>query len=494
MKKSKLQKLFELINTLSKSEKSYFKQLSTTGKEEKIYLKLFDLIYDLNVYNTANEQTIIDQFSKSGQFSEKINYLYNLILKSLRSKSKQSPLAKLNSYLENIDILYEKALFNQAIDELSRAKKFAYKHELFEGLLNLVNREQVILSNILPNDLTSRIKELNNELQQVLALINEIFEITFLNKRIINFTHEKRVDQITIIKNELNSLKNEHFLSNEYKPKSIRAAILLEMTKSAVAELESKPIDKILLSTNILNYFEKENQNLKADRIKYLTIKLNYFYQCFYSQRLEKFDQLFIELKEEVYDLPLLEIKLLTSAYPLLVIRHGSFTNYNSNLDKIQIYIDTLFDRYQGRISNNFLKVIYYTRACFFCYSQKWDDASENINKCLLINSKLRQDLFIVSHMIYMICLYETEGKRSSHHLKKTARKTYKYISSLDYELPHEKEFCKFFNRIKIGESAKKEELENLFSILNKSEKNLLSRSYIRGYFNFIDWTIWNKK
>ena len=73
--------LFQLIKSLTKSEKRYFKLSSSLQSGEKNYLKLFEAI---ELQNEYDEEAIKEQF-KAETFikhlpSEK-NHLYNLILK-----------------------------------------------------------------------------------------------------------------------------------------------------------------------------------------------------------------------------------------------------------------------------------------------------------------------------------------------------------------------------------------------------------------------------
>lgn len=76
--------LFNLIKSLTKSEKRFFKLSSSIQSGEKNYFKLFDYIDDQSEYDEAKlkEHFKTERFIKHLP-SEK-NHLYKLILKSLR--------------------------------------------------------------------------------------------------------------------------------------------------------------------------------------------------------------------------------------------------------------------------------------------------------------------------------------------------------------------------------------------------------------------------
>jgi len=88
MPKTPSNKLFNLVNSLTGSEKRYFKLFvnkNQTGKHNK-YILLFDAIDAQEIYDDEALRKIVysNQPIQSRKFSELKNYLYELILKSLQ--------------------------------------------------------------------------------------------------------------------------------------------------------------------------------------------------------------------------------------------------------------------------------------------------------------------------------------------------------------------------------------------------------------------------
>ncbi len=106
--------LFDLVKSLTKSEKRFFKLSSSLQSGEKNYLKIFDVIDKQNEYN---ENAIKDQFAGETfikHFPSEKNHLYKLILKSLRSYHSDNSISSvLKQEIKNIEILYNKALFKE---------------------------------------------------------------------------------------------------------------------------------------------------------------------------------------------------------------------------------------------------------------------------------------------------------------------------------------------------------------------------------------------
>lgn len=159
--------LYELVNSLSISEKGYFKK---SVPKNSVYVKLFDI---LNKQKTYNEKEIINLF-KSNSESKNIavvkNYLYDSILTSLRNYHQEKNVEwQLSGATEQLKLLYDKGLYNQCEVLLDKTKKLAYEHELYIYLLPLFSFEYVY-NQFKLIDSTG----LFEEEKKVLSLLNEM--------------------------------------------------------------------------------------------------------------------------------------------------------------------------------------------------------------------------------------------------------------------------------------------------------------------------------
>ncbi len=138
--------LFDLIKSLTKSEKRFFKLSSSLQAGEKNYLKIFDAIDKQQVYEEAD---IKKQFAGErfvNHFPSEKNHLYKLILKSLRAYHADNSVSSLlKQEIKNIEILYKKALFAECNRFLIRAKKMAVAYEKFYYHFELLNWEKLLL-------------------------------------------------------------------------------------------------------------------------------------------------------------------------------------------------------------------------------------------------------------------------------------------------------------------------------------------------------------
>jgi hypothetical protein len=131
--------LFDLIHSLSPSEKRHFKLFSAKRSDDtkNKYETLFDLIENQEKYNEAEIKKNIQDEKVAGYYAAAKNYLYDVVKDSLfayhLNLSKESILKK---ELQVISLLYQKGLFSQCdklirkIEKETRSEEnFIYLHE-----------------------------------------------------------------------------------------------------------------------------------------------------------------------------------------------------------------------------------------------------------------------------------------------------------------------------------------------------------------------------
>jgi len=142
--------LFELIRSLSKSEKRYFKLLSSrhTIGDENNYVRLFDYIEKQTVYN---EELLFKEFAGEPflhRFSITKKRLYDHILSALDAfHSASSSDAQIFKLLHSADILYTKSLYDQCGRILRSAEKLAEKQEKFILLAEIRKKQKKLIEN-----------------------------------------------------------------------------------------------------------------------------------------------------------------------------------------------------------------------------------------------------------------------------------------------------------------------------------------------------------
>ena len=206
--------LFDLIKSLTKSEKGYFKKYASinSAKKESNYLELFDAI---DAQETSDKKQAKELFSEK-KFSNHLhvtkNYLYHLILKSLRAyRSESSNTAVLKGLLSDIELLVEKGLHTHARKHLKKAKNLA-ESDKESGLYFDVAQAEIRLNmiegykNITDNGLDQIFDAIKNRLDE-LALINKYQKLFLQFNCLIRkegfFINSEKKKQIEKLKKQL---------------------------------------------------------------------------------------------------------------------------------------------------------------------------------------------------------------------------------------------------------------------------------------------------
>jgi len=143
--------LFQLIKSLSKSEKRYFKIYASRHVigEQNNYIKLFDAIDRQKEYD---EDAIRKEFASEvfiKQLSVTKNYLYRLILESMRAyHAERTPRAQVRGLLNDADFLIGRRLFEQADKIIDKARKTAQANEEYILLLETMTLERTVMREI----------------------------------------------------------------------------------------------------------------------------------------------------------------------------------------------------------------------------------------------------------------------------------------------------------------------------------------------------------
>jgi hypothetical protein len=137
--------LFELIKSMDRNEKRYFRLYASLQKGSKNYIELFNAIDKQKQYD---EHLLRRKYHKEkfiSQLAFTKNYLYKLLMKSLINyREENSADSKIHSLISQCKILFGKALYRQYFKTIIRAKEFAIEHERFGYYLQILDMEKII--------------------------------------------------------------------------------------------------------------------------------------------------------------------------------------------------------------------------------------------------------------------------------------------------------------------------------------------------------------
>lgn len=134
--------LFDLIKSLNKSEKRYFKLFTGLQEGNKNYLDLFNAVEKQDVYDEKNIKEQLKNHPVCNRLAIEKFKLYELILKCLRNYyASQGIDTILSNMLKDIDILYEKNLLTECERRIKQAKKIASNADKPVFMAEIIRKE-----------------------------------------------------------------------------------------------------------------------------------------------------------------------------------------------------------------------------------------------------------------------------------------------------------------------------------------------------------------
>lgn len=214
--------LFELISSMTKNEKRYFIMNSRLQSGSKIYVDLFKAMEKQTVYDEKNFKYRYknEKFIRNYAFNKK--NLYNLLIKTLSSYGFSGTVeGQMHAMIAECRILFNKALYKKYFRAIARAKQFAYKHEKFGYLLQILDMEKIIV----PKEIIHRLKsdEIMREVKAAAKKTIEVFEYSKIAGTLLNSYRYYGLTRGSGHTAVLDKLSTKGIMSTPEKAQSIRA-------------------------------------------------------------------------------------------------------------------------------------------------------------------------------------------------------------------------------------------------------------------------------
>lgn len=171
--------MYELVHSLTKAEKRYFRHFASLHVigEKNNYLRLFEVIGGQKQFDEAS----ISAPFKGLNFYLLKRHLQKSLLRSLREFHAASSITiRINTLVNEVEVLYKKGFVKAALKLVHHAKKIASRHEQHPAILQLLEWEVKLLS--LPRKLVSSYAKITRVFQEAEGQME-------LNKNFLNCFH-----------------------------------------------------------------------------------------------------------------------------------------------------------------------------------------------------------------------------------------------------------------------------------------------------------------
>jgi len=479
--------LFDLIKSLSASEKRYFKlyAIAISGRETASYMKLFNFIDKMNDY----DEELIKKKFKNERFIKQLsvlkNYLLNLIIKGLlHSREETHTSSHLQLQVATIQLLFEKGLHGLCLKTIKRLKEAAQLQEDFSMIDKLCDWE---------------IRILMCDLQTTKAIEKTDEQINALKKRLIDLEIKREALGLlkTSYETKTNIANNKLLKAAEKFEKKTRiqqehGGILGRYFHHAalnVAFGTLKDNDKRFYHATIaMRQIEQNESFLEANLRLYISLMYNYSNALFSTKEFDLLQE-FLEEKskiiESLNDNLHKELKLMgnviLSNVKILLFLNGYYSVLPSNIVSVskkniqesRHYSDGF---YIAELSINLIHALF--------LEKQFNEALYFVNEILnhkrykfiqLIYTQTRLWELILHHELNNVFL-----------LKNLCESTIRFLNKEKKLMPFD---LKMINYLKTDDIEKKETLkEELLKELNKNKENKAVFSLLQDNIDYQRW------
>lgn len=485
--------LHDLISSLTKSEKRFFKLHSALQSGDKNYLRLFDAVDKQDAYD---EEDIKRQFAGERFIrhlpSEK-NHLYKLILKALRAYHAEGTISGiLKQEIKNIEILYDKALYKECNKLLHRAKRIALENEKFYYLFELQNWEKMLLEEAYESgEFTKDLDALIEEERDVIEKLRNLAAYHILYSK-INYAFRSggyvRSDEEYAMVEEI---AQHPLIVGKNTALSKRAATICYYTQGFCAWAKrdwSTALIKFLRVREILD----EAPQLKRDLAKRYVRTLHYVINAriesgMYEEARVDIDRMRSLSEEDGFRGIQIGMHIFQASYLAELRLFDRMGEHEKGMAIVPDVVAGLEDQ-APHLAKEYELEFWYALACLHFGAGQMNKALFWLNKVLNdTEPTLRQDIFTYARLFNLVVHYELGNYDL---LEYIVRSTHRFLHKRDRA--HQMETVLIELIRKLARATKPAVRRELFIALREHVSELMSdpqESLALKYFDFKAWT-----
>lgn len=488
MPKTPSDRLFQLIKSLSGSEKRYFKLfVNDDGARDNKYIRLFDAIDRQEDFDDEQLRKTIyaGQHIQSRKYSELKAYLYDLIVKSLQSYDEKTSIAyRLSQTLQGVRSLYKRSLYEDCHKLLQKAAKWAETYERYDTLLEIMLWQKQIA--YARGDISALDKQLAHWAEKEANYIEKTRNETDFHNLFyrVFLTIRKNALRAGSQAKELQAVASHPLLASPEMALTHRAKVLYYRTLT-ILSFSAKNYGAFYdQGMALIHLIESKPGFLEEDVSEYISALSNFAVSCGYLGRFEEVNQC-LEKMQRITPITLDDrLKIHRQYYThkfRLCIETGNFEEglkvVKAHLTELEHLDKELFER-----SSFYFQYFY-----IFFGAGDYNRALDYLNEWLnLPRSIERQDLQSLARILNLLIHYEMGNNLL---LDSLLRSTYRFLNKKEGLLEFEGRIMQFIRQA--NKTAGRKAMEQALSQLKEDFHSLMNIPGERSLLQLFDFEAW---
>jgi hypothetical protein len=484
-----MDELARLIQSLSKSEKRYFKLFTGLQTGEKGYLRLFDAIDKLGEYDEKKIRKIFEGEDFLKRLPAVKNYLYGQILKSLRVINSGNTVdSQLREMMEDAAILYDKCLYKQCAKVLDRAKELAKANELTLPQLEINTWKEKVLIELLPIEKFEKSLEgsLEEEMSTVDAQKNVIQyrhlynKIVLINRKIKEARNQEELEQFQ-------SVMNHPLLSSIKMALSFEARQYYYHIKLIYNHAKGNNETCFVIAHEQMSLIEEYPNKIRETPKIYLSALYNVLLCQIHLHKYDNFSDVLNKLRVFPVRSTNIEVSRFVNSYIFEMVMYLDTGEFEKSISVREDILDGL-EKYSDKI--NAVEKITLLYNLFYSYfgTAEYSKALNIINKLLNDYQKeLRYDIQSAVRILNLVLHFELGNIRL---LESNAISTYRFLYKSKRLFKMENIVLQFIRKKMPRITNVKQQIQ-AFEELRNAFTGIVNDEYESKAFEYFDYISW---
>ncbi len=492
MAKVKQDPLFELIKSLTKSEKRHFRLfVNRSGNAEDLkFIKLFDAMDNMNAYDDIAILKKVPSIKKA-QFSNQKANLYKHILAALRQyHAGQNIDMQLRENLDYARVLYNKGFYKQSLKLLERSKVVAKNHRYHTIRLEILEFEKLIESQYITRSIETKAEELTQDIDETSLIIGNVHRLSNLALNLYGLylkngyvKNQKDFEEVrTYFQNRMPEIDPNRlsFYENLYYHQSyVWYNYIIQDFPNCYRH-----------SHYWTDLFRNNPKMIQKHPEQYIKGLHNSLSSLFHLQHYSKFCVVLEELEALSHDENLIkdlntEVLIFKFLYTAKINKLFMEGRFDLGVELVPELLERL-SKYESKIDPERVLMFYYKIASLYFGNQNYRKAIYYLNQIIYFKDvSLREDIHCFARILNLIAHYE-DGQDDQ--LEYQIKSTYHFLGRMNDQQGVQKEIFKFIRKV---DRMTPDSVKDEFRALHERLSILRNDIYEKRPFLYLDILTW---
>lgn len=482
--------LFYLIKSLDKNEKRYFTLFSSMHSGDKKYMLLFDAIDKQQKYDELSIKKKFHGHAFIRQLTFTKNYLYTLILKSMRSYcSEKTAEMRMKNNLQDIKFLSGKGLYKQCEKILLLTKQSANKYDKHLILLESLWWEIGLIRDRSfegkPEEIVTRIYEEMFRIADKFIKSNRYYYAASqiaskLQKK--GYPREKK-DYLMYqkaFKHVLSATTDESSLSYRELYYYYSCCNMYFFTQNDFQNM-------YLSASKLVKLLEENSHQISENSYQYVAAFYN-FLLC--QLNLKKYKEMFLSIKKfrEIHvDSKYIKNEIFFLSNDMELIIYNNTGEFSKGIKLINAIRGEFEERGIATLNMQHRTTVYFTIACVYFGAGNYVATNIWLNKIINEEVDIRSDYHCFAKILKLITYFELNNQDL---LEYAVKSTYRFLDKRKRLYQFETLVLDFIRK-KMPKINSQKKLIDAFASLKKSIEKIIKDPFEKkalDYFDFISW------